>query len=141
MIPTTGHILDIDNEYEMDLCIEILINAIRFFRFLCKGTINDFAPANGPNINIEITGDDVCRVDHVSSIIRDSITKLFPFNTNTYFTANYGLQGPVSEVISVRYIDEYDIELQNSILRARIALLVKKNGFDFNEDNMVVDIS
>lgn len=138
-IPTCDEISQLENAEELTLCVDTLFNALRFLRLL--GSVkNDFPALEGPKLNIKIKGDDVDKVDTTSNAIHDAIIKVLPFAVSTHFFAPRGITGPVRESISFKYIDGYDKELQNAVVRTRIAIIAQKLGVEFDEERMAINI-
>jgi len=138
-IPTCEEISEFESAWELDLCIDTLFNALRFLRLL--GSVENELPASkNSKLSVEIIGDDIKMVETVSNTIRDSITRVLPFGILTGFSAPEGTVGPVHETINFKYIDGYDEDLQNAVVKTRIAIIAQNMGFEFDEEKMMVNI-
>lgn len=137
-IPTREDILQLSNADELDNCIEILMTAIRFLRLLGGGVENELPPVQNFKLNVEIIGDDIDKIEQVSQALRKAILKVLPFATSSHFYSEKS--EPVHETIQFRYIEGYDRELQDAVIRTRIAIIAQNLGFEFDEEKMVINL-
>ena len=138
-IPTEEYIRRLEDPEDLNKCIDALFNALRF-SLLLEDVENELPASDGEKLNIEIVGENVDIVGRVSKTVADAITRILPFGISTCFSTPEGTAGPVHETISFKYVDRYDEELQDAVVRTRIAIIAGYVGFKFDADRMVINI-
>lgn len=138
-IPTEEYIDGLKDPEELNKCIDVLFNALRF-SCLLEDVENELPASDGEKLSVEIVGKNGDIVGRVSKTISDAITRILPFGISTCFSTPEGTAGPIHETISFRYIDRYDKELQDAVVKTRIAIIANYVGFGFDAEKMVINL-
>ena len=130
-LPTTNAIDNQQNSTELENYITILFNALRFLRLINGGWTNE-PPVS--ERQIKIIGGTRCRFHQIVELyanIRNINTGVLPFEVSCIGN---------KEELFPRAFNLECLEILDTIVKTRIAVIVQNAGFEFDEEKMVINL-